>query len=80
MLTRFKFIATILALGLSSACQTNTQTTNELIFPLGISQWDKNQNYNYESPSNDCSGCPALTVTTPSTLASRRMCRAREAG
>ncbi len=68
MNTRFKFIGTMLALALSCACQTNTQTTNELVFPLGISQWDKSQDYNYESPSNDCSGCPDLTVTSPSSL------------
>ena len=68
MTNRLKQLIPLMALALSSACQTNTQTTNELIFPLGISQWDKSQNYNYESPSNDCTGCPELTVTSPSAL------------
>ena len=49
-----------------TACQTNTKTRNELVFPAGIHTWDKNQDYNLSQPSNGCSGCPTFENLSPS--------------
>ena len=49
-----------------AACQTNTKTRNELIFPAGVHTWHNGSDYNASQPSDNCEGCPSLVTTTPS--------------
>ena len=49
-----------------AACQTNTKTRNELVFPAGVHSWEKGTDYNQSQPTDDCVGCPTLVTTSPS--------------
>ena len=61
-----KIFATLGLLLSLAACQTNTKTRNELVFPAGVHTWQKGTDYNQSLPTDDCVGCPDVVTTSPS--------------
>lgn len=61
----FKRLPILAVLFLTTACQLNTKTTQELSFPLGSHQWDNSQDYNYAYPNDNCPGCPLVQINQP---------------
>jgi hypothetical protein len=57
---------TLVALGLGlSACKTETKSKAELLFPPGVHTWNKGEDNRADPPSDDCTGCPGIDLTSP---------------
>ncbi len=47
-------------------CKSDTKTPNELLFPAGQHTWSKGSDYQTDAPTDDCTGCPQIELSSPS--------------